>query len=88
MARRQPDEGQREIGIPGERPQQLIDAQAILGGALSTAFAAEFRPEALITVGGDPWKEIARVARSVRHMDLKKAPSVSSLMTNRRSCAA
>ena len=46
-------------GIP---PRQLTDAQTILGGALSTAFAAELTPEALVTVGHDPWKEIARVA--------------------------
>ena len=49
--------------VKGERPRQLADAQAILGGALSTAFASELEPEALITIGGDPWKDIARVAR-------------------------
>lgn len=46
----------------GELPQQLVDAQSILGGALSTALAADLRPEALITVSDDPWAEITRVA--------------------------
>jgi nucleotide-binding universal stress UspA family protein len=43
-------------------PQQLVDAQSILGGALSTALEADLRPEALITVSDNPWTEIARVA--------------------------
>jgi len=50
----------------GELPQQLVDAQSILGGALSTAFEAELRPDALITVSEDPWREITRVAQHYR----------------------
>jgi nucleotide-binding universal stress UspA family protein len=49
-----------------ELPPQLVDAQSILGSALSTAFAADLRPEALITVGDDPWSEISRVAERYR----------------------
>jgi nucleotide-binding universal stress UspA family protein len=45
-----------------ELPHQLVDAQSILGNALSTALDADLRPEALITVNDDPWAEIARVA--------------------------
>jgi amino acid transporter/nucleotide-binding universal stress UspA family protein len=45
-----------------ELPQELVDAQSILGGALSTALEADLRPEALITVSENPWAEIARVA--------------------------
>ncbi len=47
-------------------PPQLVDAQSILGGALSTALATDLRPEALITLNDDPWKEIARVAERYR----------------------
>jgi hypothetical protein len=47
-------------------PRQLVDAQSILGGALSTALATDLRPEALITLNDDPWKEIARVAERYR----------------------
>jgi amino acid transporter/nucleotide-binding universal stress UspA family protein len=50
----------------GELPPQLIDAQSILGGALSTALEADLRPEALITVSNDPWAEITRVAERYR----------------------
>ncbi|HSO21651.1 MAG TPA: amino acid permease [Chondromyces sp.] len=46
--------------------QQVSDAQTILGGALTTALAAELRPEALITVSDDPWDEIIRVAGRYR----------------------
>jgi hypothetical protein len=49
-----------------ELPVQVKDAQAILGGALSTAFKGHLRPEALITVGNDPWREIQRVAQRSR----------------------
>ncbi len=49
-----------------ELPQQLVDAQSVLGGALSAAFATELRPDALITVSGDPWREISRVAEHYR----------------------
>lgn len=50
----------------GELPQQLVDAQSVLGGALSKAFAADLRPEALITISDDPWGEITRVAERNR----------------------
>ena len=53
-----PEEG----WTPGEMPERLSDAQQILGGALSTAFAADLTPEALVTVSDEPWTEIARVA--------------------------
>lgn len=49
-----------------ELPQQLVDAQSILGGALSTALAAGLRPDALITVSENPWREITRVAEHYR----------------------
>mgnify|MGYP001819375992 FL=1 len=47
-------------------PPQLVDAQSILGGALSTALEADLRPEALITVSDEPWGEITRVAERYR----------------------
>ena len=47
----------------GELPRQIVDAQAILGGALSTALRDDLNPEALITLAADPWREIERVAR-------------------------
>ena len=59
------------VRLPGEWPEgrlppELVDAQAILGGALSTALSGHLRPEALITVGSDPWREIQRVAERSR----------------------
>ncbi len=47
-------------------PAQLVDAQAVLGGALSTAFKASLHTEALITMGDNPWLEIERVANRYR----------------------
>jgi basic amino acid/polyamine antiporter, APA family len=47
-------------------PAQLVDAQTILGGALSTAFKASLNTEALITMGANPWLEIERVANRHR----------------------
>ena len=47
-------------------PQGVRDAQAVLGGALGTALRVDLRPEALITLHGDPWSEIARVAEATR----------------------
>ena len=44
----------------------IRDAQAVLGGALSTALDVDLRPEALITLHKDPWHEIARVAEASR----------------------
>ncbi len=46
--------------------QTIASAQAVLGSALDTALRAGTKPEALITVSGDPWSEIARVADAVR----------------------
>ncbi len=54
---RYPDEG---------LPRGVRDAQAVLGGALGTALRVELRAEALITLHGDPWSEIARVAEATR----------------------
>jgi APA family basic amino acid/polyamine antiporter len=60
------------VGLPeewpegGRLPPELLDAQAILGGALSTALSGHLRPEALITVSDDPWAEIERVAQRSR----------------------
>lgn len=47
-------------------PTELIDAQGILGGALSAAIAVDLRPEALITLSDDPWSEISRIAQRSR----------------------
>ena len=47
-----------------ELPAGIRDAQAVLGGALSTALDVDLRPEALITLHRDPWSEIARVAEA------------------------
>ena len=55
--RRYPEEG---------LPRGVRDAQAVLGGALGTALKVDLRPEALITLHGDPWGEIARVAEAIR----------------------
>jgi len=49
-----------------ELPAGIRDAQAVLGGALSTALDVDLRPEALITLHRDPWSEIARVAEATR----------------------
>ena len=58
--------GHPEEWPEGRLPPQLLDAQAILGGALSTALSGHLRPEALITVSDDPWGEIVRVAERSR----------------------
>ncbi len=47
-------------------PKEVRDAQAVMGGALSTALKVDLRPEALITLHADPWSEIARVAEATR----------------------
>ena len=47
-------------------PTELVDAQGILGGALSAAIAVDLRPEALITLSDDPWSEITRIAQRSR----------------------
>ena len=54
-------------GVPeGTSTARLEDAQAVLGAALGTALSANLRPEALITLSDDPWREIARVAEHSR----------------------
>jgi APA family basic amino acid/polyamine antiporter len=50
----------------GQLPTELVDAQGILGGALTAAIAVDLRPEALITLSDDPWSEISRIARRSR----------------------
>jgi basic amino acid/polyamine antiporter, APA family len=47
-------------------PTELLDAQAVLGGALTAAIAVDLRPEAVITISDDPWSEIIRVAERSR----------------------
>lgn len=49
-----------------ELPRGIRDAQAVLGGALSTALEVDLRPEAMITLHKDAWGEIARVAEATR----------------------
>jgi amino acid transporter len=49
-----------------ELPTELVDAQSVLGGSLSTALRSDLRPEALITISDNPWKEITRVAGRYR----------------------
>ena len=55
-----------ERNDPDELPRGVRDAQAVLGGALSTAMDVDLRPEALITLHDDPWGEIARVAEATQ----------------------
>ncbi|MCG8605698.1 amino acid permease [bacterium] len=50
----------------GSAPPQLVNAQAVLGEALTASFAAGLSPEALTTVASPPWTEISRVARTHR----------------------
>ena len=59
------------VGLADQDPRGglsrgIRDAQAVLGGALSTALDVNLRPEALITLHKDPWHEIARVAEASR----------------------
>jgi len=51
---------------PGQQPRQLVDAQDVLGRTLATSFASRFTPEALVTISGDAWSEIARIAAAYR----------------------
>lgn len=53
-------------GSPDKRDQAVLNAQAVLGRALSAALGAGHQPEALLTVARAPWTEITRVARSHR----------------------
>lgn len=50
----------------GVLPTELVDAQAVLAGALSAAIAVDLRPEAVITISDDPWSEIIRIAERSR----------------------
>lgn len=51
-----------EEWTPGHAPQQLIDAQSVLGESLTASFSADLAPEALITVSDQPWDEICRIS--------------------------
>jgi len=48
---------------PGEPPPSLLNMEAVVREALTASFAAGLAPEALLTVSGDHWGEMARVAR-------------------------
>jgi amino acid transporter len=50
----------------GSAPPSLLNAQAVLGEALTASFAAGLSPEALTTVASPPWTEISRVAQTHR----------------------
>ncbi len=52
--------GQRE---EEGRADVLSNAQVVLGQALNASFARGLAPEVLITIAGEPWPEIGRVAR-------------------------
>jgi len=47
-----------------ETTKALQDANSVVGQALTASLRAGHTPEALMTIAYDPWKEIARVARS------------------------
>ena len=47
-----------------ETSKALEDANNVVGQALTASLSAGHSPEALMTIAYDPWKEIARVARS------------------------
>ena len=90
------------VGLADQDPRDglsrgIRDAQAVLGGALSTALDVDLRPEALITLHKDPWHEIARVAEASRceslllgvgHLDdsLMTGPARPAHRQGRRRC--
>jgi APA family basic amino acid/polyamine antiporter len=47
-----------------ETTKALADANDVVGQAMTASLSAGHTPEALMTIATDPWKEIARVARS------------------------
>ena len=51
---------------PGQSPEQLLDAEAVIRESLVASFAANLAPEALITVSPVPWAEIGRISREHR----------------------
>jgi amino acid transporter/nucleotide-binding universal stress UspA family protein len=55
-----------EDSEPEERERQLVDVQAVLGHSLHASFEGLLRPETLITVASEPWREIVRTARTHR----------------------
>jgi len=57
---------QPEVWDPSAPPAELAAAQEVLGAALTTSFANSLAPEALTVVAHEPWREIARVARTYR----------------------
>ena len=61
-----PPEGGQDAPARGAPPHGIRDAQAVLGGALGAALEVDLRPEATVTIHGDPWGEIARVAEAAR----------------------
>jgi nucleotide-binding universal stress UspA family protein len=48
---------------PDEFSPALRDAQTVLGESLHASFEVQLTPETLVTIAGDPWEEIVRVAR-------------------------
>ncbi len=55
-----------ETWEPGHRPEQLKNAQTVLGRSLSASFSLGLQPEALTTVASRPWEEISRVSNDHR----------------------
>jgi nucleotide-binding universal stress UspA family protein len=53
-----------EVWDPDQPPPQLIATQEVLGAALTASFAAALAPEAITIIAHDPWREIARLART------------------------
>jgi APA family basic amino acid/polyamine antiporter len=56
------------VGTASHGDEELLTrevgrAQSVLGSALKAAIAADLRPEALVTLHDDPWREIVRVAQ-------------------------
>ena len=50
------------MNIGDGAPEQLVNAQQVLGESLTTSLRLGLYPEALTTVATDPWGEMARVA--------------------------
>jgi hypothetical protein len=62
---RAPDRGKAGSGeAVGTLAKPIVDAQAVVGAALSRSFETGHTPEALLTIASDPWKEIVRVAQT------------------------
>ncbi len=50
-------------GNPNPPPRPLVNAQAVLGEALTASFSRGMAVEALTTIAPEPWAEITRVAK-------------------------